>query len=1006
MLTKNERKAIKMQARLQKNSTGLILLLIVSLLLTQLSLGSSPVHASSNLAAGKPVSASSHNDNYSAANTVDSESSTYWESANNAYPQWLRVDLGNVSKIGQVVLRLPESWGQRAQTLSVLGSVDDASYTTLVASASYSFDPASGNMVTINFPTASARYVKLNFTANTGWIAAQLSELEVFAASSGAYEAENAQLTGGAKVNTDHTGYTGTGFVDGYWNQGAATQFMVNVDRAGVYSANLIYGNASGGDQTVSLYVNGTKIKQTTLSNLANWDTWSTKSEIVNLNAGANTIAYKYDPTDSGNINLDALQIASASSPPRSALSTIEAESFDQQSGIQTESSSEGGLNIGFIENDDYTAYYNIDFGSGVSKFEARVASNGDGGHIEIRLGSLTGTLAAACAVEPTGGWQTWTTKSCSINPISGVHDVYLIFKGSGAGLFNLNWFKFSNNSVVPSKGATMPYDMYEAEEGEVGGGAVIVGPNRKIGDLAGEASGRKAVTLNSTGSFVQFKTRTSTNTLVARFSIPDAPNGGGLNNTLNIYVNGTFAKSIDLTSKYSWLYGDEASPGNSPSAGAPRFIYDEANVMFDHTIPAGSTIKLQKDPSNTTTYAIDFISLEQVSPLANPDPSKYVTPANTTHQVVQHALDQVRMDPTGNLIGVYLPAGTYKTGGKFQVHGKPVKVIGAGPWYTRFVAPSNQSNTDIGFNVVASANGSTFANFSYFGNYNIREDGPGKVFAFNDVANMTIDNIWVEHQMCMFWGQNVDNTVIKNSRIRNVFADAVNFTNGSTNNLVTNNEARSTGDDSFALFNAVDTGTSEDNQGNVYEKLTSLLTWRASGLAVYGGYNNTFRNIYIADTLAYSGITVSSLDFGFAFRGFGTSPTNIEHVSLIRTGGHFWGNQTFPALWLFSASKEFRGIRINDVEIIDPTYHGIMFQTNYVGATPQFPITDTILSNIKISGVRKSGDSFDAKSGFGVWANQPIGSATFNNLQFANMDPGTTPINNPTSTFTIQVNP
>ena len=865
---------MKMQVRLPRKSTILLFSLIVSLILTQLSLGATPVQASSNLAAGKPVWASSYNDIYTPEKAVDSDPSTYWESANNAFPQWLRVDLGHVSTIGQVVLQLPETWGQREQTLSVSGSIDDANYTILAASASYSFDPVSGNTVAIHFPATAARYVKLNFTANNGWVAAQLSEFGVFASS-------------------------------------------------------------------------------------------------------------------------------------RSALSTIEAESYDDQMGIQTEVSSEGGFNIGFIENDDYTAYHNIDFGSGVSQFEVRVASNGGGGLIEIRLDSLAGTLAGTCAVEPTGGWQTWTTKFCSINPISGLHHVFLKFKGSGDGLFNINWFKFSNSSLVPQKGATMPYDRYEAEDGVIGGGAVIVGPNRNIGDLAGEASGRKAVTLNSTGSFVEFKTKASTNTLVARFSIPDAPSGNGLSNTLNVYVNNVFTKSLNLTSRYSWLYGNEASPSNSPSAGAARFIYDEANIMFDNTIPAGSTIKLQKDPANTTTYAIDFISLEQVSPLPNPDPSQYVTPTNTTHQAVQQALDQVRMDPTGKLIGVYLPAGTYETGAKFQVYGKPVKVVGAGPWYTRFVAPSNQTNTDIGFAAGAGADGSTFANFAYFGNYNIRDDRAGKVFAFTNVANMTFDNIWVEHQMCMFWGQNVDNTIIKNSRIRNVFADAINFTNGSTNNLVTNNEARSTGDDSFALFNAVDSGTSEDNQGNVFENLTSLLTWRAAGLAVYGGFNNTFRNIYIADTLAYSGLTVSSLDFGIAFRGFGSAPpTKIENVSLLRTGGHFWGNQTFPALWLFSASKEYRGIRISDVEIIDPTYHGIMFQTNYKGSTPEFPITDTILSNIKISGVRKSEDAFEVNSGFGIWANQPVGSVTFNNLQFLNMGPGTTQINNPTSTFTIQVNP
>lgn len=992
-------------------------ILVFCLMLTQVGWVPEKAQAATNLAAGKPITASSSVDVYHAANANDGNPSSYWESANNAFPQWLRVDLGAVSTINQVVLRLPPAWEKRSQTLSVTGSTDDVNYSTLAASSAYSFDPAGGNAATISFANAGVRYVKLNFTANTGWPAAQLSELEVYGQTTppppGTYEAESAQLSGGAKVNTDHAGYTGTGFVDGYGNQGAATQFTINVSSAGSYNAILRYANAMGGDRTLSLYVNGTKIKQTTLPSLANWDTWSTKSESVKLNAGSNTITYKYDPGDSGNVNLDQLQIAEGTgSEPRSAFTTIEAESYDSQSGVETESSSEGGLSIGHIDEGDYVVYKNIDFGTGASIFEARAASNTGGGTIEVRLDGLTGTLAGTCVLPGTGGWQTWITKSCGINSISGMHDLYLKFTG-GSNLFNLNWVKFSNPTTpIPTRGANMPYDIYEAEDGMIGGGAAIVGPNRNVGDLAGEASGRKAVTLNTTGSFVQFTTKADTNTLVTRFSIPDAPGGGGIHSTLNIYVNGTYAKSIDLTSKYMWLYGSETSPDNSPGAGAPRHIYDEANIMFDQTIPKGSTIKLQKDPANTTTYAIDFVSLEQVSPLANPDPAKYVTPANTSHQAVQDALDKVRMDPTGKLVGVYLPAGTYETGSKFQVYGKPVKVIGAGPWYTRFVAPANQTNTDIGFYAGAGSNGSTFANFAYFGNYVARIDGPGKVFGFTNVADMTIDNVWVEHQVCMFWGQNVDRTVIKNSRIRNVFADGINFTNGSTNNLVSNVEARGTGDDSFALFNAIDAGAPDDNAGNVFENLTSLLTWRAAGLAVYGGTGNTFRNIHIADTLVYSGVTLSSLDFGYPFRGFGASPqTTLENISLVRTGGHFWGNQTFPAIWLFSASKEFRGIRIKDMDIVDPTYHGIMFQTKYNGSSPENPVTDTIFSNVTISGVRKSGDAYDAKSGFGIWANEieggpAVGSAVFNNLKFLNMGPGTTNIKNTTSTFKVTVNP
>lgn len=338
------------------------------------------------------------------------------------------------------------------------------------------------------------------------------------------------------------------------------------------------------------------------------------------------------------------------------------------------------------------------------------------------------------------------------------------------------------------------------------------------------------------------------------------------------------------------------------------------------------------------------------------------------------------------------------------------MKVVGAGPWYTRFHAPSTQDNTDIGFRAEASAKGSSFSNFAYFGNYTSRIDGPGKVFDFSNVSDIVIDNIWNEHMVCLYWGANTDSVTIKNSRIRNMFADGINMTNGSTDNHVTNNEARATGDDSFALFSAID-GGGADMKNNVYENLTSILTWRAAGVAVYGGYDNTFRNIHIADTLVYSGITVSSLDFGYPMNGFGTGPTAIENVSVVRSGGHFWGSQTFPGIWLFSASKVFQGIRISHVDIVDPTYSGIMFQTNYVGGQPQFPIKDTVLTDISITGARKSGDAFDAKSGFGLWANEmpesgqgpAVGEVTFNGLKLSG---NALDVRNTTSTFKININP
>ena len=113
---------------------------------------------------------------------MDGNTSSYWESTDNAFPQWFQVDLGSAQSISRIVMDLPPStsWGTRTQTITIQGSTDGSTYTTLVGSAGYTFNPATGNTVTVTFSAAQVRYLKLTFTANTGWPAGQLSELQVY----------------------------------------------------------------------------------------------------------------------------------------------------------------------------------------------------------------------------------------------------------------------------------------------------------------------------------------------------------------------------------------------------------------------------------------------------------------------------------------------------------------------------------------------------------------------------------------------------------------------------------------------------------------------------------------------------------------------------------------------------------------------------------------------------------------------------------------------------------
>jgi hypothetical protein len=136
-----------------------------------------------NLAQGKPASASGYTQTYQPSNAVDGNTGSYWESTDNAFPQWFQVDLGTATSISRMVMDLPPSaaWGARTQTVQIRGSTDGSAFTTLAGSQGYRFDPATGNTATATFRASTVRYVRLTFTANTGWPAGQLSELQVFA---------------------------------------------------------------------------------------------------------------------------------------------------------------------------------------------------------------------------------------------------------------------------------------------------------------------------------------------------------------------------------------------------------------------------------------------------------------------------------------------------------------------------------------------------------------------------------------------------------------------------------------------------------------------------------------------------------------------------------------------------------------------------------------------------------------------------------------------------------
>ncbi|MGY5103636.1 discoidin domain-containing protein [Streptomyces sp. 900105245] len=136
-----------------------------------------------NLAKGRPATATGSQDVYTPGKAADGDANSYWESANNAFPQAWTVDLGSSYPVRRLVLKLPPSaaWGARTQTITVLGSTDGSAYATVVGSRGYRFDPATGNTATVSLPSGTdLRYLRLSVSANTGWPAGQFSEVEAY----------------------------------------------------------------------------------------------------------------------------------------------------------------------------------------------------------------------------------------------------------------------------------------------------------------------------------------------------------------------------------------------------------------------------------------------------------------------------------------------------------------------------------------------------------------------------------------------------------------------------------------------------------------------------------------------------------------------------------------------------------------------------------------------------------------------------------------------------------
>ncbi len=562
--------------------------------------------------------------------------------------------------------------------------------------------------------------------------------------------------------------------------------------------------------------------------------------------------------------------------------------------------------------------------------------------------------------------------------------------------------------SLVGDRGAAVPFVEQEAEAAHTDG--TVIGPDRAAYSLAAEASGRSAVKLLP-GQWVEFTVPARTQGVTVRYSIPDAPGGGGITAPLAVTVGGKPAGSMTLTSQYSWLYNLYPFT-NDPTAGLlhpdwwvtecgcvpgtaepswlvkpyrPFHFYDEQRLLLSRTAQPGAVVRLTVPTTSPAAWTvIDLMDSEAVpDPVAAP----------------QHSVSVLRFgaDPTGRLDSadafdaavawarahhqsVYLPAGTFTVDRHVVVDG--VTITGAGTWYTVVrgdqvtlpaPAPDGSIHTGVGFYGRPVAEGGSsgvhLSGFTIRGDVRERIDTDqvnGIGGAFND---STFSDLRIEHTKVGIWLDGPMHGVqVSGVQIVDQIADGLNFHTGVTDSSVTNTFVRNTGDDGLAMWSQ---GTSDAR--DVFSHNTVQTPTLANGIALYGGTDVTVADNLVADPVREG----SGLHLGSRF---GAQPfvgtIAISDNTVVRAGPYElnW-NIGLGAIWIYALEGSISAdVQVVGDDILDSTYNAILLVADW-GVKDLYSITNVHFRDMHIDG-----------TGTSVFSARAAGSASFQNVDARNV--------------------
>ncbi len=569
--------------------------------------------------------------------------------------------------------------------------------------------------------------------------------------------------------------------------------------------------------------------------------------------------------------------------------------------------------------------------------------------------------------------------------------------------------------ALVAGRGATVDFAEQEAENATTDG--VVIGPDRTAYTLPSEASGRTAVKLTP-GQYVEFTLPKAANWITVRYSIPDAPTGGGITAPLRVAVGGSAPTTMTLTSQYAWLY-NQYPFSNDPNADLlhpdwwitecacvpnattpppvitkpfrPSHFYDEQRLLLGRTYRAGDKIRLTAPAgSNAAWTVIDLLDSQLVGrPHVEPVAANVLRfgADPTGRRDSAPAIDRAIAFAKRAHLKVYIPPGTYQVNRHIVVD--DVTIEGAGNWYTIIKghevalstpAPDKSVHAGVGFYGKYVADGGSrnvhLSGFAIEGDVRERIDTDQVNGVGGAMSDSTIDGLYIHHTKVGLWFDGpMSNTKVTNNVIADQIADGLNFHTGVTNSVVSNNVVRNTGDDALAMWSE-----KTANAGNVFDHNTIQTPVLANGIALYGGTDLTVSNNLIADPIREgSAIQVGSRFGAVAFTG----GVWITDNTTVRAGTYElnW-NIGLGAIWLYALERNIdANIQVVGDNFLDNTYNAIMLVSDFP-VKDLYSITNVHFKDIKIDGTGTSVLSARAK-----------GSASFENVDARNV--GAVGINN-----------